>query len=145
MDVIARLPDCAGQAADAVFACTQEKGGRSQIASKFRSQSVLISDFVFHDTGGHNRGQTLKIPWFLLSEILYGHTLAGLSWERQCENCDKMRESTELGLPLCSQKTGMILIDACGEISRWLGEAEYESRVEDIHKTGRSRRTNIIS
>ena len=36
MDVIARLPDCERQAADAVSACTQVKiGGCSQNCSKF--------------------------------------------------------------------------------------------------------------
>ena len=64
MDVIARLSDSAGQAADAV---------------------VQVYGYVFHDTSGRNHGQPLKTWWFLLSAILYGHTLADLLWDRQFE------------------------------------------------------------
>ena len=65
MDVIARLPDCVGQAADAESAYTQVKNGRH-------------SDIV--DTSGQNRGQTLKIQWFLSNEFIWtpiGGTLLG--------------------------------------------------------------------
>ena len=56
MNVIARPPDCDGQAADAVSAYTQVKiGGCSQI--------------VFHDIIGQTLGQTLKIQQSLLGEI----------------------------------------------------------------------------
>ena len=65
MDVIARLPGCDGQAADAVSACTQVKlEDASQIA-----QNVQMYGYVFQNTNGPNLGQTLKIQWFLLNEI----------------------------------------------------------------------------
>ena len=70
MDVIAKLLDCDGQAADAVSAYTREKnGGRPKVAKKAKSQNVQMYGYVFHDTRGQNLGQTLKTRWFLLNEI----------------------------------------------------------------------------
>ena len=75
MDVIARPPDCAGQAADAVSACTQVKWRTLQGCLNSRSQNVQINGYVFHDTNGRNLGQIedTMVP------------LAGLLWERQFE------------------------------------------------------------
>ena len=56
---IARLPDCDGQAADAVSAYTQVK--LLPDCSKFQSQDVQTYGYVFHDINGPNLGQTLKI------------------------------------------------------------------------------------
>ena len=61
MDVIARLPSCDGQAADAVSAYTQVK---------FTNPNVQMFGYVFHDTkNGQNHERKLKNPWFLLTEI----------------------------------------------------------------------------
>ena len=51
--------------------------------SEFQRQSVQMYGYVFHYISGPNFEQTLKIPWFPLERILYGHPLAGLLWERQ--------------------------------------------------------------
>ena len=69
MDVIARLLDCDGQAADAVSACTRERlEGRSQIAqnSEVRGPDGWIR-LPRHKWP--KSGPTLKIPWCLLSEL----------------------------------------------------------------------------
>ena len=58
MDVSARLPDCARQAADAVSAYTQVK---MEDAPKLLS--MYTYGYLFHDTSGRNPGRTLKIPW----------------------------------------------------------------------------------
>ena len=73
MDVIASLPGCTGQAADAVSAYTQlkmedaprllttpksEKMHHRNL--KFQSQDVQIFGYVFDDTRAPNLGQTLK-------------------------------------------------------------------------------------
>ena len=80
MDVIARLPDSAGQA-DAVSADTQVKmEDAPKTAQNSQSQNVLIyiyiytCGYVFHDTIVQNHGQTSSG---------YAHPLAGLLWERQ--------------------------------------------------------------
>ena len=68
MDVIAKSPDCDGQAADAI-PDSGKNGGRSQIAENSQSQNVQTKRYVFHDTSGRNHGQTWKIQWFLLNDI----------------------------------------------------------------------------
>ena len=61
MDVISSLPDCDGQAADAVSSYSQVKiGGRSQIA---------------RDTNGRTPERKLRIPWYCLNEIYTGKTI----------------------------------------------------------------------
>ena len=75
MDVIARPPRSAGQAADAVSAYTQvQMEDAPKNCSEFPSLNVhiykyiYVYGYVFHDTNGPNLGQTLKIQWFLLNE-----------------------------------------------------------------------------
>ena len=69
MDIISRLPGCAGQAADAVSAYTQEKWRMHPNCSKFPNRNVQTFGFVYHDTNGQNHGPVWKIESFLLSEI----------------------------------------------------------------------------
>ena len=79
MDVIARLPDCARQAADAVSAYTQVKmEDAHKLLKKFPNRSVQTFGFVYHDTNGQNHGPVWKIQSFFLKRNLYGHPLAGL-------------------------------------------------------------------
>ena len=58
MDVIARLLDCTGQAADAVSANTQVKMEDAPKLLKITSQIVQRYGHVFHDKSGLNHGQT---------------------------------------------------------------------------------------
>ena len=70
MDMISRLPGCAGQAADAVSGNTQVKMEDSpSLLKKFRSQNVQIFGYVYQNTTGQNHGPVWKIQSFLLSEI----------------------------------------------------------------------------
>ena len=59
LDVIARLPGCDGQAADAVSANT---------LVKMEDAPRLLIGFVFHETNGLNHGKALRIPWYFLNE-----------------------------------------------------------------------------
>ena len=66
MDVIARVPDCAGQAADAVSAYIQVK--MEDAPRLLRIPKVRMSrrmDTSSTTQVAQNRGQTLKIQWFL--------------------------------------------------------------------------------
>ena len=86
MDVIARLPGCAGQAADAVSAHTQVKMEDAPRLLKIsKSECAQKCGYVFHDPSGPNHGHTWKTQSFLLNEILYAHPFAGLSWEGRFE------------------------------------------------------------
>ena len=85
MDVISRLPECAGQAADAVSAKTRVKmEDASKLLTIPKSECPRHFGFVHHDTNGLNHGPVWKIQSFLLKGI-YTHPLAGLLWERQLE------------------------------------------------------------
>ena len=55
-------------------------------------KSECPDGYVFHHVNGPNHGQTLKIQWFLLNEIMHGHPLAGHLWGRQFDE-----DLTELG------------------------------------------------
>ena len=69
MDVIARLPGCTGQAADAVSAYTQGKMEDASALLKLPKSESNIEDLVL----------------VLLERNLYGRPLAGFLWERQFE------------------------------------------------------------
>ena len=69
MDIMSRLPGCAGQAADAVSAYTQVQVEDAPKLLKFPNRSVQTFGFVYHDTNGLNHGPVWKTQSFLLSEI----------------------------------------------------------------------------
>ena len=69
MDIISRLPGCAGQAVDAVSAYSQVKKGRCSKLLKFPNRNVQTFGFVYHDTNGQNHGPVWKTQSFFLSEI----------------------------------------------------------------------------
>ena len=54
MDVIARLPDCDGQAADAYT----RKNEDAQKLQKIRNQNVRMYGYVFQNRNGRSRGNT---------------------------------------------------------------------------------------
>ena len=69
MDIISSLPGCAGQAADAAYAYTQEKWKMLPNYCKFHKRNVQTLGFVQHDTNDQNHGPVWKTQSFLLSEI----------------------------------------------------------------------------
>ena len=70
MDVIAKLPGCAGQAADAVSAGTQvQMDDAPKFTENSQSRNAQTFGFVYHDTNGQNHGPVWKTQSFLLSEI----------------------------------------------------------------------------
>ena len=81
MDIISRLPGCAGQAAESVSAYTQVKmEDAPKLLQIHKSECVQTSGSVQHDTNGLNHGPVWKIQSFLLSEIctvIFGRTIMG--------------------------------------------------------------------
>ena len=69
MDIISRLPGCAGQAADAVSADTQVKIEDDRQLLKIPKSECPDIGLVYHDTKGQNHGPVWKTQSFLLSEI----------------------------------------------------------------------------
>ena len=85
MDIISRLPGCAGQAADAVSACTQVK---TEDAPKLLKIPKSECPDIWIRLPRHKWLKSLSSmedPVVLLERNLYGHPSAGLLWERQFE------------------------------------------------------------
>ena len=83
MDIISRLSGCAGQAADAVSAYIQVK---MEDAPKLLNIPKSVCPDIWIRLPRHKwpkSWSSMEDPVVLLERNLYGHPLAGLSWERQ--------------------------------------------------------------
>ena len=112
MDVIARLPDCDGQAADAVSAYTQVKlkdAPRLLEIPKSECPDVWIRlprqmDEIMgkHSRScGSSRTKSVRTPtrWSLVGKTVRRSSIG--NW---------MEKRTELGMPVCESKTMIILM-----------------------------------
>ena len=103
MDIISRLPGCAGQAADAVSACTQVK---MEDAPKLLKIPKSECPDIWIRLPRHKwpkSWSSMEDPVVPLERNLYGHPLAGLFWERQFEKVLlklRLGESFQLGMLL---------------------------------------------
>ena len=85
MDIISRLPGCAGQAADAVSAYTKVK---MDDAPKLWKKPKSECPDIWIRLPRHKwpkSWSSMEDPVVPLERNLYGHPLAGLLWERQFE------------------------------------------------------------
>ena len=85
LDIISRLPGCAGQAADAVSAYTQvemEDAHKLLKIPKSECPDIWIRLLRHKWPKSWCTGEDPVVP---LERNLYGHPLAGLLWERQFE------------------------------------------------------------
>ena len=80
MDIISRLPGCAGQAADAVSAYTQVK-----MEDAHKLLKIPKSECPDIWMRPPRPWSSMEDPVVPLERNLYGHPLVGLSWERQFE------------------------------------------------------------
>ena len=78
MDVIARLPGCDGQAADAVTPHIQVK--MEDAPRLLRIPKSECPDIWSTTWKAKNHGKTLQIQWFFFIEMCTGHPLAGRLW-----------------------------------------------------------------
>ena len=107
MDIISRLPGCAGQAADAVSAYTQVKMEDAHKLFKKNLKSECPDIWILLPRHKWPKSwsniEDLVDP---LERNLCGHPLAGL-WERQFERSSFrtwMAKTTELGMSVCLSK-----------------------------------------
>ena len=85
MYVIARLPDCARQPADAVSACTQVKMKDAPKLLKLTTSECLGIGIRLPRHKWPKSWSNIENPVVPLERNLYGHPLAGLLWDRQFE------------------------------------------------------------
>ena len=117
MDVIARLPDCDGQAADAISAYTQVKMEDAQKLLKIPKSECPDVWIRLPKHKWPKSWEYIEDPVVPLERNLYGHPLAGLLWERQFEKSIDgtwLGKSNKLGMLIRSEKTKVILIGPCG-------------------------------
>ena len=112
MDVIARLPGCAGQAADAVSAYTQVKMEDAPTLSKFpksecsyENMDIKIKNgYVSQNTSGPNLGpvwKTQSSPWAKSVRSYSGRTVMGKAIRESSVEA-RMGKSSELGVHMLS-------------------------------------------
>ena len=113
MDVIAKLPDCDGQAAESISAYTQIKMEDAPKLLRIPKSECLDFWIRLPRKKWPNSGSYIEDPVVLLERKLYGHlpcwALVGKT-VRGSLNGTWMGKSAELGMPVCSSKTRMILI-----------------------------------
>ena len=97
MDVIARLPDCDGQAADAVSAYTQVKMEDAPRLIRIPKSECPDIWICLPRHKWPKSWSNVEDPVVPLERNLYRHPLAGLLWERQFEEV-----LTELGFERAS-------------------------------------------
>ena len=85
MDIISRLLGCDGQAADAVWACTQEKMEDAQKLLKIPKSECPDIWIRLPRHEWRKSWSSMEDPVVPLERNLYGHLLAGLLWGRQFE------------------------------------------------------------
>ena len=115
MDVIARLPGCYGQAADAVSAYTRALDGAPKLLKIPKSECpdgwIRLPRHKWPDSWVN-----IEDTWYILNETCLGTiswTLVGKTSRRSfIRHC--MGESTELGMYVRSSKTKVISVRKCG-------------------------------
>ena len=85
MDIMSRLPGCAGQAADAVSAYTQVKMEDAPTLLKILKSECPNFWIRLPKHKWPKSWSSMEGPVVPLERNLYGHPLAGLLWERQFE------------------------------------------------------------
>ena len=85
MDVISRPPGCAGQAADAISACTQVKIEDAPQLLKIPKSECPYIRIRLPKHQWPTSWSSMEDPVVPLKRNLYGHPLTGLLWERQFE------------------------------------------------------------
>ena len=112
MDIISRLPECDGQAADAVSAYTQVK--MEDAPKLLKIPKIGVSR---HRHKWPKSWSSMEDPVVPLERNLYGHPLAGLLWERQFEKIllqHGVGESFQLRMFIRTPWKRVILICVCG-------------------------------
>ena len=117
MDIISRLPGCDGQAADAVSAETRVKMEDAPKLSKIPKSECPDIWMRLPRHKWPKSWSSIEDPVVPLERNLYGHPLAGLSWERQFEKIllqHGWEKVSKLGMPVRTPSKKVILICVCG-------------------------------
>ena len=129
MDVISKLPGCAGQAADAVSAYTQVKMEDAPLLLKIPKSECPDNWIRLPKHRWPKSWSSMEDPVVPLERNLYGHPLPRLLWERQFEkillkyswekipNWECLFVHREKGLFLSVYVDDINLVTQCGKYS----------------------------
>ena len=104
MDIISRLPGCAGQAASAVSAYTQLKMEDEPSLFKIPKSECPDIWICLPKQKWPKSWSRMEAPVDLLERNLCGHRLAGLLWRRQFEKSSvgaRLGKSSKFGMLVC--------------------------------------------
>ena len=147
MDIISRLPGCAGQAADAVSAKTQVKMEDAPKSLKFPKSECPDIWIRLPRHKGLKSWCSMEDRVVPLERNLYCHPLAGLLWERQFEKI-LLNYGCWWRFPIGNAYSytlkKVILICVCGWHKIGWKETKHWSDVESTQERSRVERTNIF-
>ena len=147
MDIISRLPGCAGQAADAVSAYTQVKNGtcsqsieNSQIGVSRHLDSSTTTQMakIMVQCGRPSRSSWAKSLWSSSGRTVIGKAI----WENPFEA--RLGEGFQLGMLIRTPWKRVVLICVCGSHKIGWKETKHWSDVEITQQRSRFGRTNIL-
>ena len=148
VDILSRLPGCAGQAADAVSAYTQVKMEDAPSLLKIAKSECPDIWIRLPKHTWPKSWSRMADPLVPLERNLYGHPLAGLLLERQFEKVlleHGWKNFQIENVHSLTREKGLFLSVNVDDINKigWK-EAKYQSDVEDTHERRSFGRTNII-
>ena len=147
MDIISRLPGCAGQAADAVSAYTLVK---MEYAPKLLKIPNSECPDIWIRLPRHKwpkSWSSMEDPVVPLEWNLYGHPLAGLLWEKQFEKVLLKHGWEKIPNWEClfvHREKGLFLSTYVDDIKIGWKETKHWSDVESTQQWSRFGRTNIF-
>ena len=80
---------------------------------------------------------SMEDPVVPLERNLYGHPLAGLLWERQCEKSSigtRLGKSSKLGMLIRTPRKRTVLVCVCGRFKTGRKETKHRPNVENTHE-----------
>ena len=116
MDIMSRMPGCAGQAADAVSAHTQVKMEDAPKLLKIQKSECPDIWIRLPRHKWPKSWSSMEDPVVPLERNLYGHPLAGLLWEKQFEKILLQygwEKVSKLGMLVRTPSKRIVLICVC--------------------------------
>ena len=147
MDIISRLPVCAGQAADAVSAKTQVK---MEDAPKLLKIPESECPDIWLRLPRHKwpkSWSSIEDPVVPLERNLCGHPLAGILWERQFEKIPLKygwEKVSNWKFLFVHREKGLFLSVHVDDIKIGWKETKHQSDVESTQQRSRFGRTDIL-
>ena len=150
MDVIARLLECDGHAADAVSACTEYRGKKWKTLQKLLKIPKSECPDVWTHLPEHKWPQSrnnIVDPVVSFERNLFGHPIAGLLWEGQFEKSLVelgLGKGDKWGMPICSQKTKSYSCRSVWTTAKWLEESRNVAPYVEEIGFSKKKKTSIL-